>query len=38
MSYSETAMLIVLCSASAVFVIVMTAGGIVAKHWGGDDE
>ena len=38
MSYSETAALILLCSASAVLVIVMAVGGIVAKHWGGDDE
>ena len=38
MSHSETAMLIVLCCASAVFVIVTVVGGIMAKHWGGDNE
>ena len=38
LSYSETALLIVLCCAGAVFVIVMAVGGIVAKHWGGADE
>lgn len=38
LSYSETALLIVTCCAAAVFVIVTTVGGIVGKHWGGDDE
>ena len=38
LSYSETALLIVLCCAAAVFVVVTTVGGIVGKHWGGDDE
>jgi hypothetical protein len=38
LSYSETALLIVVCCASAVFVVVTTVGGIVAKHWGSDDE
>jgi hypothetical protein len=38
LSHSETAFLIVVCCASAVFVVVTTVGGIVAKHWGSDDE
>lgn len=38
LSYSETAVLILLCCAAAVFVVVTTVGGIVGKHWGGDDE
>ena len=38
LSYSETALLIVTCCAAVVFVIVTTVGGIVGKHWGGDDE
>jgi len=38
LSYSETALLIVTCCAAAVFVVVTTVGGIVGKHWGGDDE
>ena len=38
LSYSETALLIVTYCAAVVFVIVTTVGGIVAKHWGGDDE
>ena len=38
LSYSETAVLILLCCAAVVFVIVTTVGGIVGKHWGGNDE
>lgn len=38
LSYSETALLIMVCCAAAVFVVVTTVGGIVGKHWGGDDE
>ena len=38
LSYRETALLIVTCCAAAVFVVVTTVGGIVGKHWGGDDE
>ena len=38
LSYRETAVLIVTCCAAVVFVIVTTVGGIVGKHWGGDDE
>ena len=38
LSYSETALLIVTCCAAVVFVVVTTVGGIVGKHWGGDDE
>lgn len=38
LSHSETALLIMVCCAAAVFVVVTTVGGIVGKHWGGDDE
>lgn len=38
LSHSETALLIMVCCASAVFVVVTTVGGIVAKHWESDDE
>ena len=38
LSHSETAVLILLCCASAVLVMVTTVGGIVGKHWGDDDE
>lgn len=38
MSYTDTAVLVLVCCGVALFIFVTAVGSIVARYWGEDDD
>lgn len=38
MSYTDTAVLVLVCCGAVLFIFVTTVGSIVARYWGEDDD